>query len=473
MVEMKRRKEERTYYRFACGILLTLVSTGLFFAVWYAFVKTHNQTGALTGYGNLGMSVLIYAFLYSFTAYRISGFKIGVTRKADTIAANVIALLITDVAEVFISMAITGQFRFFGHFVLRYAALFILQSLLIGFLTILMIDVFRRIYPPIRVVEIHGDYVNDVCLKMSGIRSKYSITDRLHYKDAGILDAMETCDAVLINDIPSKARNRILKYCFDHNVRVYFVPKISDIIIKASDDLNLIDTPLYLCRNNDISFFERIVKRACDVFFSLLAIVLLSPVFLITALAIKIDDGGPVFYKQERVTIGNKRFMIIKFRSMIVDAEKDGKSHPAGEHDDRITRVGRVIRAIRVDELPQLFNILKGDMSIVGPRPERVEHVEKYTADIPEFTFRSKVKGGLTGYAQVYGKYNTTALDKLKLDLFYIMNYSILVDVQIILETLKILFQKESTEGFSEERAREMHDADVTKAADERETVHK
>ena len=150
--------------------------------------------------------------------------------------------------------------------------------------------------------------------------------------------------------------------------------------------------------------------------------------------------------------------MIIKFRSMIVDAEKDGKPHPATENDDRITKVGKFIRACRIDELPQLFNILKGDMSIVGPRPERVEHVEKYTSMIPEFSFREKVKGGLTGYAQVYGKYNTTALDKLKLDLIYITNYSLLLDIQIIFETVKILFQKESTEGFSESQEKDMED---------------
>ena len=141
---------------------------------------------------------------------------------------------------------------------------------------------------------------------------------------------------------------------------------------------------------------------------------------------------------------------------MRVDAEKDGRPHPATEEDDRITKVGKIIRACRIDELPQLFNILKGDMSIVGPRPERVEHVERYTDMIPEFTFREKMKGGLTGYAQVYGKYNTTALDKLKLDLIYITNYSLLLDVQIIFETVKILFQKESTEGFSEAQEQDM-----------------
>ena len=194
-------------------------------------------------------------------------------------------------------------------------------------------------------------------------------------------------------------------------------------------------------------------------FFSFLALIVLSPVFLVTAIAIKVDDKGPVFYKQERVTYQEKRFMILKFRSMIVDAEKDGRPKPAGEKDDRITRVGRIIRAARIDELPQLINIIKGDMSIVCPRPERVEHVEKYSKAIPEFCFRYKVKGGLTGYAQVYGKYNTSALDKLKMDLVYITNYRLLLDFQIIFETLKIIFIKESTEGFEEQIIEEIHDA--------------
>ncbi|SCY45410.1 Sugar transferase involved in LPS biosynthesis (colanic, teichoic acid) [Lachnospiraceae bacterium XPB1003] len=179
---------------------------------------------------------------------------------------------------------------------------------------------------------------------------------------------------------------------------------------------------------------------------------------LITAIAIKIEDHGPVFFRQERVTKDGKHFMILKFRSMIVDAEKDGKSHPAGEKDPRITKVGNFIRATRIDELPQILNILKGDMSIVGPRLERWEHVEQYTKEIQEFPLRLKVKGGLTGYAQVYGKYNTNALDKLKLDLMYIENYSLLLDFQIICETVRVIFQKESTEGFDAEAAKELHD---------------
>ena len=173
-----------------------------------------------------------------------------------------------------------------------------------------------------------------------------------------------------------------------------------------------------------------------------------APIMLVVAIAIKIEDRGPVFYKQKRTTRYGETFDILKFRSMIVDAEKAGISIPATGHDPRITKVGRVIRAMRIDELPQILNILKGDMSIVGPRPERVEHVEEYTRKIPEFEYRLKVKGGLTGYAQIYGKYNTGAYDKLRMDLLYIENYSILLDIKLILTTIRIMFSKDSTEGF-------------------------
>lgn len=232
-------------------------------------------------------------------------------------------------------------------------------------------------------------------------------------------------------------------------------------IVHSAEELNLIDTPLYFSRNIGISVIESGIKRVADIVFSLCALILTSPILLITAIAIHAEDGGPVFFRQERCTLNERRFEILKFRSMIVDAEKDGRPHPASVRDERITRIGRIIRPTRIDELPQLINILKGDMSLVGPRPERVEHVVRYTEMIPEFRFRHKVKGGLTGYAQVYGKYNTEALDKLKLDLMYIMNYSLLLDIQIIFETVKILLRKESTEGFSQENAREMHDAGV------------
>jgi lipopolysaccharide/colanic/teichoic acid biosynthesis glycosyltransferase len=168
---------------------------------------------------------------------------------------------------------------------------------------------------------------------------------------------------------------------------------------------------------------------------------------LIAAIAIKLDDGGPIFFKQNRITRNGKIFNVLKFRSMIVDADKDG-AKKAEVGDDRITKVGRIIRACRLDELPQLINVLKGDMSLVGPRPERIENVYEYSNAYPEFELRHKVKGGITGYAQLYGKYNTSPKDKLNMDLIYIETYSIIQDIKLLILTIKILFMKESTEGF-------------------------
>ena len=182
-----------------------------------------------------------------------------------------------------------------------------------------------------------------------------------------------------------------------------------------------------------------------------LALIVTSPVFLLTAIAIKREDGGPVFYKQERLTKNGKKFYIHKFRSMRVDAEKDGVARlSSGDNDSRITPVGRIIRKIRVDELPQLLDILAGNLSVVGPRPEREEIALQYEKELPEFRLRLQAKAGLTGYAQVYGKYNTTPYDKLQMDLMYIANPSFMEDLRICFATVKILFMPESTEGVAE-----------------------
>lgn len=439
---------------------MVLIATASFAYIWISFVRVNNQTGHLMGLGNIGMALGIYAFIFVVTGRWMNLFKVGVERKAKMVASAVITVFSTDVFELFVSLAITGQFRFVLHLLWRYAVLAVCQSLVLVLLLIIMIDIYRKIIPPLSLLEIVGVHDNHLARSINGIKYKYSIKETVSYSDPTLESKMGMYDAVMINDVPAESHNKIIKKCFEQNMRVYTVPKISDIIIKSSDNINLVDTPLFLCRNLGIRGWQLAIKRAADIFFSLLALVVLSPVFLITALAIKIEDGGPVFFRQERVTLNEKRFMILKFRSMIVDAEKDGRPHPAGENDDRITKVGKVIRACRVDELPQLLNIIKGDMSIVGPRPERWEHVEKFKAEIPEFSYRCKVKGGLTGYAQVYGKYNTNALDKLKLDLLYITNYRLLLDVQIVFETVKILFIKDSTEGFEQNVIESIHDAD-------------
>lgn len=454
---MNRKIEGKYIYRGTCAVILTLVAVAVFYDDWRSFVEINNQTGHLTGLGNIGMAIGIYGLLYIVIGKGLNAFKIGVNRISNVLASQILTILTVDALEVLISMAITGEFRFFWRFMTMYFITFMIQSVVISILVIPMIGQYRRMFPPLKLIEIYGDRADLLSAKFAIRPDKYTIVKSIPYEDEeSISREIVNYDAVLINDLPDRQENRIIKMCFKQDKRVYFTPKLSDILVKGSEELNLFDTPLYLRRNNGIPLWRLAIKRFCDILLSVFTLVVLSPILILVAIAIKAEDGGPVFYRQERCTIGGKKFMILKFRSMIVDAEKDGRPHPATEEDDRITKVGKIIRACRIDELPQLFNILKGDMSIVGPRPERVEHVERYTDMIPEFTFREKMKGGLTGYAQVYGKYNTTALDKLKLDLIYITNYSLLLDVQIIFETVKILFQKESTEGFSEAQEQDM-----------------
>lgn len=333
--------------------------------------------------------------------------------------------------------------------------MFLIQIVASIIWAIICTRVYIATYPPKKVLLIYGDRpISGLICKLKSRTDRFIISDSIHI-DQGldfIKAKIPSYEGVVICDLPSHDRNVLLKYCYDKSIRTYTSPKISDILIRSAENQHMFDTPLLLSRNSGLTLEQRLGKRVLDIALSLAALIIFSPIFVLTALAIKLQDGGPIFFFQKRVTINGKEFFICKFRSMIVDAEQDGKSLPAIDNDPRITEIGRFLRATRIDELPQLFNILKGDMSIVGPRPERTEHIEAYCSEIPEFSYRLKVRGGLTGYAQVYGKYNTTAYDKLKLDLMYIQNYSIKLDIEIILKTIQVLFEKESTDGFSIEQ---------------------
>lgn len=265
------------------------------------------------------------------------------------------------------------------------------------------------------------------------------------------LEQIKDMECVFLSGIHSHERNVILKQCMYHNVRVYVIPRVGDMLMSSAKKMHLFHLPmLRVERFNPLPEYL-FVKRFFDILVSFAALVILSPFMIVTAAAIKLYDGGPVLYKQSRLTKDGKVFQVLKFRSMRVDAERDGVARlSTGDADDRITPVGHVIRKIRFDELPQIFNILRGDMSIVGPRPERPEIAEQYEQELPEFRLRLQVKAGLTGYAQVYGKYNTTPYDKLQMDLMYIATAGFIEDLKICFATIKILFMPESTEGVAE-----------------------
>lgn len=278
------------------------------------------------------------------------------------------------------------------------------------------------------------------------IHMKVSVDEGTEKIKEGI-DASET---VIFYQLDYSLREELMYYCINQRKIFYVTPTITDIIASGFENGHFIDSPLMKYDGYKESLSMAFIKRCMDIAVSLFGLIVTLPITLVTMLAIKLEDGGSVFFKQERYTKDWKKFNILKFRSMVMNAEENG-ALLCGANDSRITKVGAVIRRFRIDEIPQLVNVLKGDMALVGPRPERVENVEKYTEKLPQFAYRLQVKSGLTGYAQLYGKYNTSAYDKLRLDLIYIENRSLILDFKLIMLTIKVLFIPESTEGFSEE----------------------
>lgn len=446
MKQMKRSTYAKLYTSFiALGILC--FHTGIFAFLWY---KQYNPM-LLIPYYRRGSYLIIFLFFCSLYLFNhiFGGLRVGYYKRLDCIVAQTLSLL--PVYVVFYLLISLLAYRFIN-------PAYMLLSIVIGLAfntvwTILSSAIYYRFNPPRQMLLIYGDSpIAEVYDKITSRKEKYEIVKRIYYKagEEKLKKEISKHQAVILHDLSAELRNHLIKYCYECSIRVYVTPKIYDILVRGASDMDLFDTPFLLMRNRGLSPLQAGIKRAMDIVVSLFCILLASPVMLLIALLIKCFDHGPVFYTQTRLTIGGKEFQIIKFRSMRVDAEKDA-IRLMSQHDSRITPLGKILRSTHLDELPQLFNILSGNMSLVGPRPERPEIAKIYGREIPEFSYRLKVKAGLTGYAQVYGKYNSTPYDKLKLDLIYIQNCSILLDIKLLLLTGKTLFIPDHAEGVSNE----------------------
>lgn len=426
----------KRFISFISAVLLLCILTGLFGAVWYG---NYSENIVLPFYrrGNWVL-IGIYCILIILFFKTYGGFKLGYLKKTDMLYSQLISMVCVNTVSYFMISLIGRDFMAF----VPILNLTFTDFGVIAIWTVLSGKLYFLMYPPRKLIILYGSrQAASLVLKMSQRVDKYMICESISISEPPekVQELILKYEGVIICDIPADQRNKYLKFCFEKSVRAYIAPKISDIIIRGGDDIRLFDTPLLLCRNYGLTFEQRLAKRLFDIVFSAVALVLLSPLMLISAFAVKLCDGGEVLYRQKRLTADGKEFYVYKFRSMIADAEKNG-IQLASENDNRITPVGKILRKFRIDELPQLFNILKGDMSVVGPRPERPELTELYKKQMPEFEFRLKVKAGLTGYAQVIGVYDTSPYDKLKMDLMYIENYSFRMDLQIILMTIKTMF---------------------------------
>lgn len=415
------------------------------------------------------LEIAIYAVILFAMSNMYGGMRLGYLKNSEIIFSQIFATLITNVV-IYAEVSVMT----FKLFVPDAFVTMTLEQCAVVIIYIYFANKFYlKIFPPRKLFLVHGDRpVENILAKFAGRADKYKIEICRGIEDgtekicAEIMEEYQAgqINAVVLWDISNHERNIIFKFCYQNSIRVYIMPKITDVILIGAEELHVFDTPMLLTREYCLTVEQRLIKRLIDLVCSVLLLIIASPVMLLTAIAIKICDRGPVLYKQVRCTIDQKEFQILKFRSMKVDAEKDGVARLAQKDDDRVTPVGKVIRKCRIDELPQLFNILKGDMSFIGPRPERPDIIRKYMEVMPEFAYRMKVKAGLAGFAQVYGKYNTSPYDKLKLDLTYIEKYSVWLDIKLMMLTLKVLFWPDSTEGvdseqitaLKEERMREM-----------------
>jgi exopolysaccharide biosynthesis polyprenyl glycosylphosphotransferase len=419
-------------------------------SITFSFVQTwvSNYTSSLFSRNGNYVVIFSFVFIFSLFASLYGAFKVGIYRIHELVYSYTLSILITNFLMYLELSLIAREMVKVTPLLINVCFQFIIAF--IG--CVAANTVYFKLYPARELVAVFGDDYTGFKLinRMSHLPERFKIIRGLNANSTPIEDIkrlISSCDGVVICDIDKNIEKQIYAFCYAKKKRIYMLPAITDIIINHSYEIQIGDTPVIMSRNRGLTMEQRIIKRAMDVAVSLIALVITSPFMLFSALAIKLDDGGPIFFKQNRITKDGKIFNVLKFRSMIVDADKDG-AKKAEVGDNRITRVGKIIRACRLDELPQLINVLRGDMSLVGPRPERIENVYEYSQAYPEFELRHKVKGGITGYAQLYGKYNTSPKDKLNMDLIYIETYSIIQDIKLLILTIKILFMKESTEGF-------------------------
>lgn len=390
--------------------------------------------------------IIIFSALF---LYITGSFAVTQKRSIELIITGAFAIILSDLA----AFVIIKVYSFVWFTVTDFILTYLMQLAAFAIWTIVARSIYKAFKKPLKSVVVCYDTENSESYirKLKGYSDKFEIEKIISFDDPELYYSICQSEAVFMLDLSSKKREKVAQYCLALNKNIYILPELYEIAVRHSGMQQIDDIPFFSCKPMTLTLEQKITKRLFDIVASLIAIILTSPIMLVVAILIKRDDGGSVFYKQERITENYRAFNVIKFRTMVENAEQISGATLSTKDDPRITKIGKKLRAMRIDELPQLLNIFKGDMSFVGPRPERDVFIREYTKTVPEFIYRLNVKAGLTGLAQVRGKYNTTPQDKLKMDLLYINDFSFINDIKICLLTVKVLFSKDSTEGIDGE----------------------
>jgi len=399
------------------------------------------------------MSTSYVILMYVFNRI-YGGFRIGQQKSRPIIYQMALSVFFTDMI-LYLQLQIMNvnannndSLELFTIDLLLLVVALIIQIVVIIALTYFGNYIYFSVRPPKKccVITANKRDMRAICNKIGIFRKQFIINECTDCEDPDLHAKIKANDTIILFHLPAKVHQELIAYCYKCQKDIYYDLSVADVLTQKSGSFLLDDVMMTAHTRYGLNLPQRFFKRAFDIVSSSIGLIVLSPIMLITAVAIKLDDGGSIFYRQDRMTRGNKVFKIYKFRTMREDA--GAKEYSAVQDDDRITRVGAFLRKYRIDELPQLLNILIGEMSVVGPRPEMLTNFNKYLEDLPEYAYRCQVKAGLTGYAQISGKYNTSPRDKLMMDISYIEGYSFWLDIKLILKTLTVFFRHDSTEAF-------------------------
>lgn len=448
----------RSFHQTKTDILIGVMAVSLYIilgAVFFLCMSINNPFLRVVN-RTLATTLLTYTAM-TFAMHAVyGGFDVGRKKSKPVISAIVSATVITDLVTYLQLEIMNVNNNYNDHLTLFGPDL--LYLLLCMFIQMVVIIIFVRlgnqIYfhftPPRSCLLILGSPSQEEALreKIGRYQLQWRVDDAVLYTVPDLEKRIEKADVIFLGQVPEGAKFGLLKICYDDRKDVMCKAQLEDIMLCNARPAVVDDAAFLAMEYNKITFFQRFIKRFGDIAISLLALIVFTPFIAVISLLIKLEDGGPVIFKQSRITADGRPFTIRKFRTMVPHTELEDTQVSVAEDDPRITRVGSFLRRWRLDEIPQFYNILIGDMSLVGPRPEMMANVNRYKMNLPAFVYREKMKAGLTGYAQIEGRYNTTAEDKLMLDMMYIESFSIWLDIKLILRTFTVLVKKDSTQGF-------------------------
>lgn len=427
------KKESKLFYYFQFVIDVLIILLGYYLTIKIFFTSAFEINKQFNILNNIFPYIIIVSMVL---IYIYETYKVGEKQYIETMYSVLILLIFVQIS----TMSISFFTRDFGFARSIFFISFLIQFFFFLIYKFLIYKVYWKINSTKKIMFIYNKVKNDDIIRKIERHERYEIkyhVERIDEEKIGKVDML-----VIDEKVDIVIKKKAIRRAFELNKSVFVIPDFFDIALHKAKLNHVDDVLMFEVENFCLSVEQSIIKRIMDIIISVILLVFTSPLFLITVIVIKLFDNGPVFFKQERITQGNKKFILYKFRSMIVDAEIESGPMLAKNNDDRITNVGKFIRATRLDELPQLYNVFKGDMSIVGPRPERAFFVDKFVDEIDKYKYRFNVKAGITGMAQVYGKYSTSAEEKLRYDLMYIKEYSLLMDIELIIKTLKVVLMK-------------------------------